>query len=152
MLIQTKNRLTKTMVEVFFHGSRVPPINGFPGRFVIWLYSQNICRLNTVNISPTTQYTSVVVKAFLSSGREPEQGYKSCASLTRLGDKYGLDRLEKVCERVIAYSVQSSIRNISTVLKNRQDKLASAPSDVPKPPKSHGIIRGAASFQRGTQQ
>ena len=89
---------------------------------------------------------------FLSSGREPEQGYKSCANLTRLGDKYGLDRLEKACKRVIAYSVQPPIRNISTVLKNRQDKLASASSDVSKSPKSHGITRGAAYFQRGGVQ
>ena len=30
--------------------------------------------------------TAKVVEAFLSSGIEPEQGYKACASLTKLGD------------------------------------------------------------------
>ena len=100
----------------------------------------------------TCKQSSIMLNYEVKNSREPEQGYKFCASLTRLGDKYGLDRLEKACERVIAYGVQPSIRNISTVLKNRQDKLASASSDVPKPPKSHGITRGAAYFQRGGAQ
>ena len=157
-------RLTETMVEVFFHGSRVashkrvlrplrdpvvqPEHMPIKHRKYLTYNADEFIRW----AQDTGQYTLAVVKAFLSSGREPEQGYKSCASLTRLGDKYGLDRLEKACERVIAYSVQPSIRNISTVLKNRQDKLASALSDVPKPPKSHGITRGAAYIQRGGVQ
>ena len=157
-------RLTKTMVEVFFHGSRVashkrvlrslrdpivqPEHMPIEHRKYLTYNADEFIRW----AQDAGQYTLAVVKAFLSSGREPEQGYKSCASLTCLGDKYGLDRLEKACERVIAYSVQPSVRNISTILKNRQDKLASALSDVPKPPKSHGITRGAAYFQRGGTQ
>ena len=99
------------------------------------------------------RYTASVTEKFLSCGREPEQGYKSCASLTKLGDKYGIDRLEKACERVLNYSSQPSIRNISTILKNGQDKVYPAQqiSETVKP-KSHGITRGAAYFQRGGEQ
>ena len=122
-------RLTKTMVEVFFHGSRVashkrvlrplrdpivqPEHMPIEHRKYLTYNADEFIRW----AQDAGQHTLAVVKAFLSSGREPEQGYKSCASLTRLGDKYGLDRLEKACERVIAYGVQPSIRNISTVLK-----------------------------------
>ena len=38
--------------------------------------------------------TSGMVELFLSSGSEPEQGYKACASLTKLADRYGHNRLE----------------------------------------------------------
>lgn len=72
------------------------------------------------------EYTARVVQHFLSAGREPEQGYKSCASLTKLGDRYGHKRLEAACERVLQYSSQPAIRNISTILKNGQDKVHDA--------------------------
>ena len=98
-------------------------------------------------------YTATVVEKFLTSRREPEQGYKSCASLTKLGDKYDIDRLEKACERVLEYSSQPSIRNISTILKNGQDRVQ-PPTQISQEmqPKSHGITRGAAYFQRGGEQ
>ena len=44
--------------------------------------------------------TAKVVEAFLSSGSEPEQGYKACAILTKLGDRYGHNRLENACSKV----------------------------------------------------
>lgn len=69
------------------------------------------------------QYTQHVVEHFLSSGRAPEQGNKSCASLTNLVERYGLERLEHACDRVLMYSSEPSVWNISTILKNGQDKV-----------------------------
>ncbi len=43
----------------------------------------------TVNYAETTKE---VVKCFLTAGKEAEQGFKSCASLTKLADKYGNER------------------------------------------------------------
>lgn len=71
-------------------------------------------------------------------------------SKLRLGDKYGIQRLEKACERVLLFSAQPSIRNISTILKNDQDKVQKAMSTtVSSNAKSHGITRGAAYFRKG---
>ena len=157
-------RLTKTMVEVFFHGSRVASHKRVLRSLRDPMCSQNICRSNTVNISPTTQmnlsaghrmqgsiHWLLLKRSYPLAGNQ-NKDINPVQVSPALVDKYGLDRLEKACERVIAYSVQPSVRNISTILKNRQDKLASALSDVPKPPKSHGITRGAAYFQRGGTQ
>lgn len=157
-------RLTKATVEVFFHGSRVashPRSSNELRDPVIQpehmpLQHRKYLTYNADEFIRWAQsvghYTTDVVNRFLSSGREPEQGYKSCASLTKLGDKYGHGRLEKACERVLVYSSSPSVRNISTILKNGQDKVRTASNISPLPAKSHGITRGASYFQRGGGQ
>ena len=49
------------------------------------------------------------------------QGYKACASLKKLGDRYGRKRLENACGRVLAFTTTPSVRNISSLLKNERD-------------------------------
>ena len=155
-------RLTSGTVEAFFHGSRVssfprvqsaqrdPIVNPdhMPAEHRKYLsYNEDDFLVWGKSIGA---HTETVVQRFLASGREPEQGYKSCASLTKLTDRYGHARLENACERVLAYSADPSIRNISTILKNGQDKvpLQKEQAEVPKGDKGHGITRGAAYFSR----
>ena len=61
--------------------------------------------------------TAKVVSHFLTLGKEPEQGFKACASLTKLGEKYGVKKLESACDGVFSYTQAPSIRLISTILK-----------------------------------
>lgn len=91
--------------------------------------------------------TAAVMKYFLTSGKEPEQGYKYCASLTKLSDRYGLIRLENACKRLLSFSNTLSIRTLSTILKNGQDRQQE-PS-LRKEPVQHGITRGADFFRKG---
>lgn len=53
-----------------------------------------------------------------------QQGYKSCASLMKLADRYGTERLENACAKALSYTPSPSLKNISTILKNGQDKVA----------------------------
>lgn len=48
--------------------------------------------------------TEEVIKYFLSSGSVPEQGYKACVSLSKLGKRYEKKKLESACERMMAFS------------------------------------------------
>ena len=94
--------------------------------------------------------TEKVIQHFLTSGTAPEQGYKACASLTKLGERYGRERLENACERILAYSAAPSVRNISSLLKNGQDRPAkAAPQDKPNDSNRFGITRGASYFRKG---
>ncbi len=95
------------------------------------------------------EYTVKVVTYFLQSGKEPEQGYNYCASLTKLNDKYGHRRLEAACERVLSFGSAPSIRTITTILKNGQDKLSPVINKSETMTKSLGITRGAAYYQKG---
>ena len=70
---------------------------------------------------------SMTVQYFLTSGAVPEQGCKACASLTKLGERYGRERLE-----------------------NGQDRPAkAAPPDKPNDSNRFGITRGVSYFRKG---
>ncbi len=58
--------------------------------------------------------TGRVVAGILKSRPHPEQGYRACLGLMRLGRRYGADRLEAACERaehLRAFSY-STVKNI----------------------------------------
>ena len=86
------------------------------------------------------------VQYFLEKGKEPEQGYKACASLKRLGEKYSLKRLESACEKLLAIAEKVDIRTLSNMLKNGQDKQI-ATVVKPKETVTSGIVRGADYYR-----
>ena len=95
--------------------------------------------------------TTETVQYFLISGKEAEQGFKACASLTKLGNRYGAERLEDACERVLRLTSAPTIRNISTLCKSSS---AYHEADKPAARKTggHGITRGAAYYSKGGQR
>jgi hypothetical protein len=87
--------------------------------------------------------TGRVVAGILESRPHPEQGYRSCLGLMRLGKKYGTQRLEAACER--AEHLRSfSFRTVKNILASAQDRLRfedeSNDNDVTS---QHDNIRGA---------
>lgn len=153
-------RVTSQIVEVFFHGSRVAAHRRFQTKQhdpIIkpeHLTPEHRKYLN-YNAEHFTEWattvgpmTAKVVCFSLSSGKAPEQGYKSCVSLMKLMERYGTSRLELACERILSYSSSPSVRNIASMLKNGQDKAA-AKKEEPAASNSYGITRGAAYFRKG---
>jgi hypothetical protein len=157
-------RLTDKTVEVFFHGSRVASHSRSSVQLRdpivrpehMPLEHQKYLTYNAEEFQSWAQSvgakTTEVVRFFLAAGREPEQGYKSCASLTKLADRYGHERLEKASERALVYSSSPTIRNISTLLKNGQDKIKTGSTPKPESSDRYGITRGAAYFRKGGEQ
>ena len=94
--------------------------------------------------------TLVVVKHFLYSHRVEQQGYKACASLMKLADRYSISRLEAACEKALSYTPNPSLKNIRTILKNGQDKVKSK-ANKPASSAQYGISRNS-SYCRGGEQ
>ena len=153
-------RLTPNTVEVFFRGSRVAmhvrskvfrrdPVvkpEHMPMEHRMYLgYNEKEFTDWANTVGPNAV---AVVKYFLTCGKEPEQGYKYCASMTKLSDRYGPVRLENACKRLLSFSNTPSIRTLSTILKNGQDR-AQQESAPRKKPIQHGITRGADYFRKG---
>ena len=123
-------RLTSNTVEIFFHGSRVashvrkqaaqrePIVN--PDHMTP--EHRKYLNYNTEDFmrwaESVGEKTAKVVSHFLTFGKEPEQGFKACASLTKLGEKYGSKKLESACDEVFSCTQAPSIRLISTILKS----------------------------------
>lgn len=91
----------------------------------------------------------IVVKNFLYMHKVEQQGYRPCASLMKLADKYSAERLEKACEKALGYTPSPSLKNISTILKNGQDRVPVAKPGQSEKSGSYGITRGASYFKGG---
>ena len=155
---QVQVRLTKNIVEVFFKGSRVTShkrLESFSVQPVVkpehmpvnhrkYLeYNADEFREWSHGVGTSTE---AVVKHFLTSGNAPEQGYKDCVSLRKLGDRYGKIKLKAACDRMLAFSSVPSIRTIATILKNGKEPDKPAESDNSS---KYGITRGAAYWKKG---
>jgi hypothetical protein len=89
--------------------------------------------------------TGRFVAGLLERRPHPEQGYRACLGLMRLGRQYGADRLEATCRR--AEHLQSyRYRTVEHILQSQQDRL---PLDQPpaRPALTHENVRGATYYE-----
>ena len=92
------------------------------------------------------EYTQTVIKAILSYHKIEQQGYRACMGVLKLGDKYGINRLEAACKKALSYTPSPSYKNIDSILKSASDKLITEePSENPIDEK-HSFIRGAEYY------
>ena len=87
-----------------------------------------------------------VFETILISRPHPQQGFRSCLGLMRLGKKHSDDRLEAACQRAVAIGA-CSYKSIDSILKNGLDR-----QPLPEPaetiqPLEHPNIRGARYYQ-----
>lgn len=86
-----------------------------------------------------------VVAGILKSRPHPEQGYRACLGLMRLGKRYGAERLEAACER--AEHLRSySYRTVKNILASSQDRLAFKDEPANAATSAHDNIRGAEYY------
>jgi len=150
---QLDARLTVTTVELFYKGRRVashtrsPRVGGHttikehmpkshqeylewtPSRILRWA-------------SETGPKTTKLAHAIMNSRRHPEQGYRACLGLLRLGKQHGADRLEAASARALAIGT-TSYRSVKSILQKGLDRIP-----LPNPPDGsskaidHQNIRG----------
>jgi transposase len=81
----------------------------------------------------------------MATRAHPQQGFRACLGILRLGKKYGRDRLEAACALALALSA-CRYRNVESILKSGRDRLP-LPSLAGEPkaaaaPIEHDNIRG----------
>jgi transposase len=149
-------RFTHLSVEVFFNGRRVAAHARATGRgrFVTQLAHMPRAHRAHAEWTPsrliawaaqTGPATGRLVAGILERRPHPEQGYRACLGLMRLGRVHGLDRLEAACQR--AERLRSyRYRTVEHILSNRQDQL---PLEEPaaRPALIHENLRGATYYQ-----
>jgi transposase len=98
--------------------------------------------------------TGKLVAAILDERRHPEQGYRSCLGILRLGKRYGEDRLEAACARALVAGARS-YRHLETMLRKGLDRMP-LPTPRPRSAKStspvHSNVRGGRYYHDSTQQ
>ena len=85
--------------------------------------------------------TAQVVETILASRPHPQQGFRSCLGIMRLGKSYGDERLEAACQRALTLGA-CSYKSLESILKNGLDRrpLPPQPDATAGPP--HANIRG----------
>lgn len=145
-------RVTAATVEVFCRGRRVAshPRSHSPQkhttaadhmpdshrRYLEWTPSRIIAWA-----AKTGPSTGEMVRQIMERKTHPEQGFRSCLGIIRLGRRYGQARLEAACERALAIKAYS-YKNVELILKNGLDgtrALLVPPSGTPV---DHENIRG----------
>jgi transposase len=89
--------------------------------------------------------TRALAEAILASRPHPEQGYRSCLGILRLGKRYGDSRLEAACARAMTAGARS-YRHVDSILRRGLDRAPlPAPADEPARPltaEPHENVRG----------
>jgi transposase len=145
--------LTAATVEIVLRGQRVwlhlrsPHRGGFttipehmpkahrahlewtPSRLIRW----------AATIGPST---AALATTILESRPHPEQGYRSCLGLMRLGKRDGAERLEAAAARALAAGARS-YKPVDAILKRGLDRLPLEEPPVPGPSaRRHANVRG----------
>ena len=151
-------RLTATTVEVFHHRQRMAGYrrDPRPGRYTTVTAHMPKAHREYAEWTPerlvrwadqTGPSTAALVERILATRPHPQQGYRSCLGILRLGKTYGADRLEAACRRALAIG-GFSYKSVDSILKRGLDQQPlpdPTPSTESAPP-PHANLRGPAYY------
>jgi transposase len=155
-------RLTATIVELFLKGRRLASHRRRGGRGAYatdpahmphahrahaeWTPSRLIAWAET-----TGPATAQLVAAMLAAKPHPEQGYRACLGLMRLGKTYSPARLDAAAARATQLGAPS-YRTVQNILASGADRLPLPDGLAAAPPLPlHPNIRGSAYYTREEQ-
>ncbi len=149
-------RLTAHTVEVFLKGRRVASHARLWGRgqyatdpahrplahqrYLEWSPSRLMRWAATVGPQAAT-----LVETILREKPHPEQGYRACLGILRLGKYYGPQRLEAAAARALGVHAHS-YRSLKSILEHGLDQLALDLGEPVAPVGAHANVRGARYF------
>jgi transposase len=145
-------RATDTTIEVLFRGRRVAshPRSALKGQYTTVDEHRPKSHRRYGDWSPDRLIrwaetfgpeTGRLVQHILHDKPHPEQGFRSCQGLLRLGKTYGNDRLEAGCAHALAVGAQS-YHSVKSILKNGLDRQPPVEPSVPDILVEHSNIRG----------
>jgi transposase len=87
-----------------------------------------------------------LIEMVMATRVHPQQDFRSCLGIMRLGERYGGERLEAACQRAVQVGA-ASYRSVSSILLkglDRQGQLAAEPAALPP---AHENLRGASYYR-----
>lgn len=150
---QVEARLTATTLEVFFRDKRVTSHARLRGRHQYATDRAHMPASHRAHLewSPsrllhwaqaTGSATAELVTEILATRPHPEQGYRSCLGILRLGKTHGADRLEAASRRAI-HLRSYRYHTVKNILASGADRLALDEEVASASTPRHPNIRGA---------
>jgi hypothetical protein len=148
-----KVRFTRDTVEIYFNGHRVAAHqqSDEPSKYTTLPEHMPESHKRHLQWTPrriigwagkTAPAYATIVQTIMDHRPHPEQGFRSCLGIIRLGERYGKQRLEAACQQALAFNI-ASYRSIKSILETNQDKRPAANHEPTcLPPKSATHVRG----------
>jgi transposase len=89
--------------------------------------------------------TAGVIGHILANRPHPQQGFRSCLGILRLGERYGHDRLEAACARALRLNA-CRYKSIESILQRGLDRQALPEQQSLDLPAAHDHLRGPGYF------
>jgi transposase len=149
-------RITQNTIECFYRGSRVASHRRAhqKGRHTTVSAHMPESHRQAGDWSPerlanwaakTGPATEKLIMTILTSRKHPQQAYRSCLGVLRLGKAYGDDRLEAACRRALTLG-SHSYKSIESILKHHLDDKPLAEQQELVLPEDHDNIRGPSYY------
>ncbi len=90
--------------------------------------------------------TSEFVQYMIKSRAFPQQAYRSCLGLLRLGNRYGNTRLDRACHKALL-SGATRYQQVEAILKNNLEEVPLNNTTTNIPVITHDNIRGSEYYQ-----
>jgi transposase len=154
---QVDLRATETTVEIFFKNERVAShLRSFekgkattkaehmpashrahaewtPSRILEW-------------VRKTGPNALALAEEIMRRRPHPQQGFRSCLGIIRLGERYGTERLERACARAVRHRAYS-YRSVEAILKNKLDQVDDeVATEKQGTLPLHGNLRGSSYY------
>jgi transposase len=92
-----------------------------------------------------------VVEAILGSRRHPQHGFRPCLGILRLGQQYGVPRLEAACRRALIIG-SPRYQSVRSILENGLEQEPTETPAAAAPPLEHDNLRGAAYYHAASAE
>jgi transposase len=149
-------RITRNTIECFHRGNRVASHqrSNLKGRHTTVAAHMPESHRQAGEWSPerlikwaagTGPATEKLIRSVMASRKHPQQAYRSCLGILRLGKAYGDERLEAACRRALTLG-SCRYKSIESILKHRLDAQPLEEQQELALPDTHDNIRGPAYY------
>ena len=90
-------------------------------------------------------HTAELIEKVMNARMHPQQGFRSCLGILRLGKSYGEDRLEAACRRANLIGGRT-YKSVESILKNGLDRKPLPDESASEAPVDHANIRGGGYY------
>lgn len=153
---QLEVRLTAHTVEALHRGSRVAshPRSHQRGRHTTVAehmpqahrqYAEWTPQRLVVWAQKSGPATAKLIETILATRAHPQQGFRSCLGIMRLGQRYGDERLEAACERALKLGALSC-RSLESILRQGIERQPLTESTATTTVIAHENLRGAQYY------
>lgn len=154
---QVDVRFTTNTVEIFHKGRRIASHPRYPKRIRHSTLKEHMPKAHQSYAewtprrlirwaAKTGPSTAQLIETILASRPHPQQGFRSCLGIMRLGKDYGEKRLEGACARALAIG-GLSFKSVKAILKTGLDQQPLQKDQQDPQPIEHINIRGAQYYK-----